>query len=110
LEHPIAGGYIVSGIVIEELTPVIRNSLRGFARVRMPSGVIFRDVRIYEKDGTRWASPPSKPMLGRDGTQIKRSDKPMWAPVVSFATKEVRDKFSSAIIAAIEAAHPEAFR
>ena len=100
----------MSGVIIEEFKAVSRNSLRGFARVRMPSGVIFHDVGIYGKDGTRWASPPSKPMLGRDGAQIKRDGKPRWTPVVSFAAKEVRDKFSGAIIAAIEAAHPEAFK
>ncbi len=100
----------MTGIVIEEFKAVTRNSLRGFARARMPSGVIFHDVGIYEKDGARWASPPSKAMIGRDGKQIERNGKPAWQPVVSFATKEVRDRFSAAVIAAIEAAHPEAFQ
>lgn len=49
-------------------------------------------------------------MIGRDGKQIERNGKPAWQPVVSFATKEVRDRFSAAVIAAIEAAHPEAFQ
>ncbi len=99
----------MTGIVIEEFRAVARNSLRGFARVRMPSGVIFHDVAIHEKNGSRWAAPPSKPMLGRDGKQIERDGKPAWQPVVSFASKDVRDKFSAVIVAAIEAAHPEAF-
>jgi hypothetical protein len=99
----------VTGIVIEEFKPVTRNSLRGFARVRMPSGVIFHDVGLYQKDGERWALPPSKPILGRDGTQIKRAGKPAYQPVVSFVSKEARDRFSGAIVAAVEASHPEAF-
>ena len=104
VEHPHAEGSIMNGIVIEEYTAVTRNALRGFARVRMPSGTIFHDVGIYEKDGKRWASPPSKPMLGRDGKQMRGRD------VMTFASKEIRDKFSSFIIAALEATHPEAFR
>ncbi len=101
----------MTGIVIEEFTPVVRNSLVGFARVRMPSGVIFHDVGIYKKDGKAWATPSGKPLLGRDGTQMRgRDGKALWVPIVSFASKEVRDKFSSAIIAAIEATHPEAFK
>lgn len=99
----------MTGVVVEEFKAVTRNSLRGFARVRMPSGMIFHDVGIYETDGTRWASPASKPMLGRDGTQIKRDGKPAYQPMISFVSKEARDKFSSTIIAAIEASHPEAF-
>jgi hypothetical protein len=106
----------MTGVVVEEFKAVTRNSLRGFARVRMPSGMVFHDVGIYETNGTRWASPASKPMLGRDGTQIKRDGtqikrdgKPAYQPMISFVSKEARDKFSSTIIAAIEASHPEAF-
>lgn len=105
----------MTGIVIEEFTAVVRNSLVGFARVRMPSGVILHDVGIYKKDlkkdGKAWATPGGKPILGRDGTQMRgRDGKALWVPVVSFATKEGRDKFSAVVVAAIEAAHPEAFR
>jgi hypothetical protein len=99
----------MTGVVIEEFKAVARNSLRGFTRVRMPSGMIFHDVGIYETVGTRWASPASKPMLGRDGTQLQRDGKQAYSPMASFVSKEMRDKFSSSIIAAIEASHPEAF-
>ncbi len=97
-------------VVVEEFKPMMRNSLRGFARVRMPSGMIFHDVTIHAKDGARWASPASKPLIGRDGSPIMRDGKASYMPIISFATKQARDKFSAAVIGAIEAAHPEAFR
>lgn len=98
----------MTGVIIEEFRPMTRNSLRGFARVRMPSGVVFHDVAIYAKGDEAWASPPSKPAIGRDATQIKRGGKPVWQPVVSFASKEVRDRFSEAVIGALRVAHPGA--
>jgi hypothetical protein len=77
----------------------------------MPSGVIFHDVGIYKKDGKAWANPSGKPMLSRDGMQMRgRDGKALWVPVVSFASKDVRDRFSGCIVAAIEATHPEAFK
>ena|ERR1700722_12579493 len=99
----------MSGVVIEEFRPIIRNTLRGFARVRMPSGVIFHDVSVHQKGEILWASPPSKPAMGRDGSQIKRDGKLTWAPIITFATKEVRDSFSSAVVNALRAARPEVF-
>jgi hypothetical protein len=98
-----------TGLIIEKFKAVSRNSLRGFARVRMPSGMIFHDVTVHEKEGARWASPASKPVIGRDGTNVTRDGKLAYQSVVSFATKEARDKFSAAVVAAIEDTHPGAF-
>jgi hypothetical protein len=54
-------------IVIEDFKAVRRNSLLGFARVRMPSGTIFHDVTVHFRDvspgatlnGKGGAAPPS---------------------------------------------------
>lgn len=99
----------MTGIIVEEFKAVRSNSLRGFARVRMPSGMILHDVALHQRGDERWASPPGKPVVGRDGTQIVKAGKAVYSPVISFASKELRDTFSSAIVAAVEAAHPEAF-
>lgn len=42
---------------------VAKNTLRGFAKVRTPSGIIHHDVAHYVKDGAAWASPASKPIV-----------------------------------------------
>jgi hypothetical protein len=52
-----------AAVVVEDVKPLTRNTLRGFARVRMPSGLIFHDVSIHEKDGKAWASPGSLDLL-----------------------------------------------
>jgi hypothetical protein len=101
----------VTDVVIEDFKLMTRNSLRGFARVRMPSGVIYHDCAVHQRGSIRWASPASKPMIGAYGTQMRGADgKAAWQPIISFVSKEVRDQFSRAIVAAIEAAHPECFR
>jgi hypothetical protein len=95
-------------ITIEEFNPFLKNSLIGFCRVRMPSGLIFHDVSVHQQGDSAWASPSAKPQVGRDGTHIKKDGKPQHSRVVSFASKELRDKFSDAILGALRAAYPEA--
>ena len=95
-------------LVIEEFTSVARNSLRGFAWVRLPSGLILHDTAIHERDGKAWASPASKPMLSRDGTVVRdAAGKTQYVPIITFASREIRDRFSAAVINAMRAAHPE---
>jgi hypothetical protein len=96
-------------VVIEAFTPMVKNTLRGFATVRMPSGVVFHDVTIHAKNGSAWASPASKPQLDRTGQHMKGNDgKGLWLPVVTFASKEARDRFSEVVIAALRASRPDA--
>jgi hypothetical protein len=99
----------MTSIIIDLFKPVTRNLLRGFARVRMPSGFVFHDVPVHHKGDDRWVSPPSEPILNCDGVHIKHDGKPVLAPIVSFSTKEARDKFSNSIVAAIGTAHLEEF-
>src|SRR5580698_8717048 len=89
--------------------PLRKNALLGFAKVQLPSGMVIHDVTILTGDRGAWASPPSKPLIGRDGTVIKDGAKTRYAPVIEFATKETRDRFSSGVIDALRASHPEVF-
>lgn len=98
-----------AAITIEEFTPVIKNTLRGFAKIALPSGMILSDVSVHVANGTAWASPASKPVLDRDGMAMRDvSGKIRYVPVVSFARRELRDRFSAEVVAALRAAHPEA--
>lgn len=55
-----------------------------------------------------WARPASKPVLNRDGVHQKdAAGKSRWTPVVSFASKLIRDRWSNAVIEALRASHPE---
>jgi hypothetical protein len=98
-----------AAFVVEEFVPVIRNTLRGFARVRMPSGMVLHDVAVHQQNGTAWASPASKPMIGRDGTVMRdTTGKIQYTPVVAFTSRELRDRFSASVVAALRDRFPEA--
>lgn len=90
--------------------PMARNSLLGFAKVEFPSGMIVSDVTVLQGEKGPWASPPSKPMTGRDGAVKKGDDgKVRYTPIIEFTSKDIRNKWSEAVIAAMQAAHPEVF-
>jgi hypothetical protein len=95
--------------IIEEFTAVVRALLCGFTRVRLPSGMVLHDVAVHQKNGTSWASHASKPMLARDGTAIRdAAGKIQCSPAVSFASRALRDRFCSHVIAALSDSHPDA--
>ena len=101
---------MTNAFLIEEFVAMPRSSLLGFARVRTPSGMVFHDTGIYKKDSAYWASPASKPRLGRDGLQMKdQAGKGMWQPIVTFCSKDVRNRWSDGVIDAMRMAHPELF-
>jgi hypothetical protein len=98
----------MTGVVIEEFVVVTKATLRGFARVRLPSGLVLHDVAIHQRDGTAWASPASKPVLNRDGQQMKdQNGKLLWSPIISFTSREVRDRLNTAILDALRQSRPE---
>jgi hypothetical protein len=51
---------------------------------KAPNGMILHNVVVHRKGDDTWASPPSRQMLVRDGTQIRWADgKPQHSPSVS---------------------------
>jgi hypothetical protein len=100
----------MSGMKIVDWRPLRRNTLLGFATVEMPSGMVMAEIGIMRADRGEWAAPPSKPQIDRDGVGMKdAAGKLKYTPIISFTSKEVRDRFSNAVIEALRAAHPEVF-
>ena len=100
----------MSAARVLEWRPLQKGALLGFAKVEMPSGMVIAEVTIMRGERGEWASPPSKPLIGRDGAPMKdAAGKPRYAPLVSFTSKELRDRFSAAVIEALRATHPEVF-
>ena len=97
-------------VLVEEFCAVRRNTLRGFAKIKLPCGLILTDVAIHiGGDNKAWASPASKAMLSGEGVALRdESGKIRYSPIVSFATKDVRDRFSQSVIEAVRASFPEA--
>lgn len=77
----------------------------------MPSGVVFHDVSVHFSNGRFWAAPAAKPQMSREGVHLRdaHTAKFLYFPMVTFVTKEIRDKFSDAVIAALRLVHPDAF-
>lgn len=100
----------MSAAVVEEFTAIRKNTLRGFAKVRLASGMILHDIAIHlGSDDKAWASSPSKAMLDREGQALRdETGKIRYSPVIGFATKQQRDRFSDIIVRAVRESHAEA--
>jgi hypothetical protein len=100
----------MTGIRILDWRPLRKNSLFGFCKVEFPSGMVIADVTILTSERGPWASPPSKPMITADGVVMKDAGgKIRYSPFIEFSSKEIRQRWSNAVIEAMRAAHPEAF-
>jgi hypothetical protein len=100
---------MTGAVKILDWRPLRKNSLLGFAKVELPSGMVISDVTILTSERGPWASPPSKPMLDREGVAMKDDKgKLRYSPIIEFASREIRDRWSAAVIEAMRTAHPEA--
>ncbi len=100
-----------AGLTLIAWTPRPKNTMRGFAVVRLSSGLTIHDIAIHTGHGRSWVSLPSRPMLGADGA-AKRDDagKIKYVPILEWPDRATADRFSAAVIDAIEAQHPGAIR
>jgi hypothetical protein len=92
---------------LRSFRPLAKGALRGFATVELPCGLVLCDVAIFAGRNGLWASLPSKPRLDQNGRH--RSDingKPQYTSVAEWKTRELADRFSTAVIALIRAGHP----
>jgi hypothetical protein len=98
-------------IVCGEFKPMVRNTLRGFATITIEDiHLTVKDVAIHEKDNSRWAQLPSRPMLNRDGAALRDdTGKVKYVGILDFDGRDTRDRFSAAVIAAVLDAEPHAF-
>jgi hypothetical protein len=89
--------------------PMQAGALIGFADVALPSGMVLHRCSIFVKDDTVWASPPSKQVVGRDGTIQRTADgKNRYEPTVSFTDRWTQERWSAAVVEALRTQHPEA--
>lgn len=97
-------------VTLSDWRPLARNTLRGFATVRLPAGIVLHDCAVHVRGGKAWASPPSRPMMGGDGKQKQdAAGKVQFSPILTFVSRADQDAFSTAIVAAVTMVHPEAF-
>lgn len=102
-----AQGNTGMSLVLLEWKAVPRNSMRGFATVRLGKALKIRDVIVHCNSGRRWANMPAKPMTDKDGNPIRDDrGKIKYVPLLEWLDKDSADRFSEAVIAAVEAVHP----
>lgn len=87
---------------------VVKGQLRGFAGVEISSiGLRINDIPIFVGDNGAWAALPSKPELDREGRRkTDINGRAIYAPVAEWRTRELSDRFSEAVVAAVRRAHP----
>jgi len=86
-----------------------RNTLRGFATIRLGKSLRISDVAVHCSYGKRWAQLPSKAALDKNGAaQRDEKGKIKYIPVLLWLNREAADEFSASVIEAIEREHPGA--
>ena len=97
-------------IVCTDFRPYRRNTLRGFATIRIAElKLTVHDVAIHQKAASRWAQPPAKPQIGKDGTAVKdHTGKIQYVTILELDDRETRDAFSHECIGAVLTVAPHA--
>ena len=90
-------------MICTKFREVRKGALLGFADIELASGLTIVDCTLMEKDGSRWCSPPAKAHLDQDRRQVIKDGKPQYAAVITFKSKDTRDKWSAQAVEAIEA-------
>ncbi len=100
------------GLVVADWRPLLKNTLRGFATVTLPNGLTISEIAVHVKDQRSWVSFPGKPLTGRDGTPLldPATGKQRYSLLLSWPDRATAERFSVAVIGAIEAKHPGAVR
>lgn len=80
---------------IDAVKPYSKNTLQAFVDFTLlDAGLSIKGAGIHEKEGQRWLSLPSRE-YAKDGEK-------KWIPVVEFASREARDRITSAVLAAFD--------
>ena len=90
-------------------SPVLRNTLRGFATVRVGRALVIHEISLHGRGLSRWCHLPRKPQIdGAGNTRRGTNGKPLFSPVLEWLDKAAADRFSSAVIASVQAEYPDA--
>lgn len=80
---------------ITNLRRIDKGALVASFTVELPSGLAVNECVLFEKEGRRWISGPSREFAKADGTKGRQ-------PLVAFASREANDKFQALVLPAVE--------
>ena len=100
-----------AAVTISDWKPRESGTLRGFFSAGLPSGLELHELMLHHRDGSWWLSFPAKPLLGADGAALRdeRGKVRYSTPLVSFASRQARDRFTTEVLAALRQAQPQVF-
>jgi hypothetical protein len=81
-----------------------RNSLRGFAKVKVLAwNLVIDGVAVHSKEGRWWAQLPARPQLDKDGAVMREDNgKIKYAKILEIDDKRKAWDFSDAVIEAVK--------
>jgi hypothetical protein len=88
--------------------PLTKGALRGFATVQLPIGLTIEDCPVFVGRNSAWAALPAKPVLDREGRQVRPDGKPQYSAVLKWRDRDLNDRFSAAVIELVQQHHPDA--
>jgi hypothetical protein len=90
--------------VASDWRPHEKATLRGFFTLRLPSGMIVRELTLHEKGDKRWVGLPARPRLDEGGRhrQDPTTSRGQWDPVIEIPDRDRRDKFTEEALVALD--------
>jgi hypothetical protein len=94
-------------ITLTAWKPMRKGSLRGFATVEFSHMTLF-EVPVLSSSGKHWAALPSKPVVDAEGRHVVKEGKRCYTPVLQWKSRDISDRFSSAVVGLVEQHYPGA--
>jgi hypothetical protein len=80
--------------------PFVKNTLRGFFDLRLPSGIIVKGCTVHVKGSHAWVGLPGRSYKDASGIET-------WANIIEFADKDCSRRFQAIALAAVAGDFPE---
>lgn len=92
------------GITCTAWRPMERNTLRGFATLRIEAiKLTIAECPAHESHGRQWVSLPARPMIDAEGKALRdERGKIKYASILNWESREAQDRFSAAALRAIQ--------
>ena len=91
-------------IVVLDWRPCVRNTLQGFAKIKVPAwGLTIDGVGIHKKEDRSWAQLPARPQIDSAGNVLREdTGKVKYAKILEIDDKRRAWDFSDAVVAAVK--------
>jgi hypothetical protein len=93
----------LSEIVVIDWHPCLKNTLQGFAKIKVPAwGLTIDGVGIHKKDDRAWVQLPARPQIDKEGNVLREDDgKIRYAKVLEIDDKRAAWDFGDRVVEAV---------